>query len=93
MRGLFVVLSDVLWGCSGDKHGPGDPYLSSQPRVKESVVGRIMNPKVVHILFPEPVNMSPYMQKGLGRCDEVKDLGMGSYSGSSRWPSVISRSL
>lgn len=52
-----------------------------------------MNPKDVRILFLEPATMSPYLQKGLGRCDEVKDLEMGRYSGSSRWPSVISRSF
>lgn len=89
MQGLFVVLSDVLWGCSGDGRGPGDPCLSSRPRAKESVGGRITNPKDVRILFPEPAYMSPYMQKGLGRCDEVRDLGMGSSSGSPGWPSVI----
>ncbi|XP_023376111.1 rho GTPase-activating protein 8 [Pteropus vampyrus] len=48
----LVIPPEVL---RRDKHGLGDPYLSSRPRVKESVVGRIMNPKDIHILFLEPV--------------------------------------
>lgn len=61
--GLLTVLSH---GLCGGRHGPGDPRLSSGPRVEEDreegMLGRILSPKDTHVLLP--VKIALYMAKG-----------------------------
>lgn len=57
------LLSHGLWG---GRHGPGDPRLSSGPRVEEDreegMLGRILSPKDTHVLLPVKVVL--HMAKG-----------------------------
>lgn len=38
------------------------------------MIGRIISPEAVHMLILEPVDMTPYREKGTCRYQGVKDL-------------------